>query len=379
MKAKHSYLIALLTLLVAACGGKKETSFDKLIAQRDSLMSEQTELNKKLEEVDDKIAKLDTTRKKLKVTAFELQPTSFSHYFDIYGNVEADENIQIYAQSSGEILSINVKEGQEVKAGQVLMRIDSEVLQRNKEQVQTQLKLANDVYEKQQRLWDKNIGTEVQFLEAKNNKESLEKQLAGINAQIDMSIIKAPFSGVIDDIFPKRGEMASPGMPLVRLVNLNSVYINADVSERYVSTVKSGTKVKVRFPELDIEIDTTVVLTGQYINPNNRTFTIRVNVPNKEGLLKPNLLARLKIEDFNADSTIVIPNGLVQQTPSGENFVYLLKPSSEGHQTKRVLIDAGMSYGNKTMVKSGIEPGDLLLNKGARSVKDGQEVQLVKG
>lgn len=379
MKAKHSYLIALLTLLVAACGGKKETSFEKLIAQRDSLMSEQTDLNKKLEEVDIKIAKLDTTRKKLKVTAFELQPTSFSHYFDIYGSVEADENIQIYAQSSGEILSINVKEGQEVKAGQVLMRIDSEVLQRNKEQVQTQLKLANDVYEKQQRLWDKNIGTEVQFLEAKNNKESLEKQLAGINAQIDMSIIKAPFSGVIDDIFPKRGEMASPGMPLVRLVNLNSVYINADVSERYVSTVKSGTKVKVLFPELNIEIDTTVVLTGQYINPNNRTFTIRVNVPNKDGLLKPNLLARLKIEDFKADSTIVIPNGLVQQTPNGENFVYLLKSSTEGHQTKRVHIEAGMSYGNETMVESGIEPGDLLLNKGARSVKDGQEVQLVKG
>lgn len=379
MKAKHSYLIALLTLLVAACGGKKETSFEKLIAQRDSLMSEQSDLNKKLEEVDIKIAKLDTTRKKLKVTAFELQPTSFSHYFDIYGSVEADENIQIYAQSSGEILSINVKEGQEVKAGQVLMRIDSEVLQRNKEQVQTQLKLANDVYEKQQRLWDKNIGTEVQFLEAKNNKESLEKQLAGINAQIDMSIIKAPFSGVIDDIFPKRGEMASPGMPLVRLVNLNSVYINADVSERYVSTVKSGTKVKVLFPELNIEIDTTVVLTGQYINPNNRTFTIRVNVPNKDGLLKPNLLARLKIEDFKADSTIVIPNGLVQQTPNGENFVYLLKSSTEGHQTKRVHIESGMSYGNETMVESGIEPGDLLLNKGARSVKDGQEVQLVKG
>ena len=367
-----STLFAIMALIVA-CSGEK-SSFEQLVAQRDSLRAEQNNLVSQINELEIKIAEMDTTKKLVQVTSQSISRQTFEHYFDIYGDVKADQNVQLYSQSAGEILQILVKEGDQVSQGQLLMKIDDEVIRKNVEQIETQLRLANDVFVRQQRLWEKNIGSEMQFLEAKNAKEALQKQLEATKAQMNLTAVTAPFSGVIDEIFPKMGEMASPGMPLVRLVNLDEVYIKADVSEKYVANVRKGTDVKVLFPDLGVSLDTTVSLTGQYINPLNRTFTVRVALPNERGLLKPNLLAVLKVKDFEQDSAVVVPSDLIQQTAKGENFVYVLENHSGSYVAKRVIVETGISYEGNTHILKGLNGSEELIRDGARSVKDGQVV-----
>ncbi len=375
------YSISILTVLAVtfySCGGKEQTSLDKLIAQRDSLRSEQSTLLNQITAIDAQISALDTTKKLMQVTALQIEPSTFEHYFDIYGNVEADQNVQLFSEIGGEVLAIPVKEGDRVTKGQLLVKVDDEILRKNVEQVETQLRLANDVFTRQERLWKKSIGSEMQYLEAKNTKESLEKQLASMNAQLAKAKITAPFSGVVDEVFAKVGEMAGPGMPLVRLVNVNDVYIKADVSEKYLARVQTGTDVRVNFPDLGVSVDTVIALTGQFINPLNRTFSVRVELDNDKQILKPNLLAVLQIKDFEQDSAVVVPSNLIQQSAKGDEFVYVLDQRDGKHRVKRLSVETGISYSNQTHVKSGLNGNEWLVKDGARSVKDGQEVELAK-
>ncbi len=367
-----STLFAIMAFIVA-CGGEK-SSLEQMIAQRDSLRSEQNELVSQINELEIQIAAMDTTKKLVQVTSQAISRQKFEHFFDIYGDVKADQNVQLYSQSAGEILQVLVKEGDQVSQGQMLMKIDDKIIRKNVEQIETQLRLANDVFVRQERLWEKNIGSEMQYLEAKNAKEALQKQLEATKAQMDQTVITAPFSGVIDEIFPKMGEMASPGMPLVRLVNLDEVYIKADVSEKYVAVVKRGTDVQVDFPDLGVSLDTTISLTGQYINPMNRTFTVRVALPNDKGALKPNLLAVLKVKDFEEDNAVVVPSDLIQQTAKGESFVYVLENHTGSFVAKRVIVETGISYEGNTHILKGLNGTEELIRDGARSVKDGQVV-----
>ena len=379
MKISSISILTVLSVLVYSCGGGKEqTDLDKLMTQRDSLRSEQSTILNRIAELDAQIHALDTTKKLMQVTAMQIERTTFEHFFDIYGNVEADQNVQLFSEVGGEVLSIPVKEGDRVTQGQLLVKVDDEILRKNVEQVETQLRLANDVFTRQERLWKKNIGSEMQYLEAKNTKESLEKQLASMQAQLKKAQITAPFSGVVDEMFTKVGEMAGPGMPLVRLVNVSDVYIKADVSEKYLARVKTGTDVRVRFPDLGLSVDTTISLTGQFINPLNRTFSVRVELNNANEVLKPNLLAVLQIKDFEQDSAVVVPSNLIQQSAKGDEFVYVLEQANGKSLVKRVAVETGISYNNQTHVKAGLTGNEWLVIDGARSVKDGQEVELAK-
>ena len=379
MKISSICILTVLSVLVYSCGGGKEqTDLDKLMTQRDSLRSEQSTILNRIAELDAQIHALDTTKKLMQVTAMQIERATFEHYFDIYGNVEADQNVQLFSEVGGEVLSIPVKEGDRVTQGQLLVKVDDEILRKNAEQVETQLRLANDVFTRQERLWKKNIGSEMQYLEAKNTKESLEKQLASMQAQLKKAQITAPFSGVVDEVFTKVGEMAGPGMPLIRLVNVSDVYIKADVSEKYLARVKTGTDVRVRFPDLGLSVDTTISLTGQFINPLNRTFSVRVELNNANEVLKPNLLAVLQIKDFEQDSAVVVPSNLIQQSAKGDEFVYVLEQTNGKSLVKRVAVETGISYNNQTHVKGGLTGNEWLVKDGARSVKDGQEVELAK-
>jgi RND family efflux transporter MFP subunit len=378
MKISSISILTVLAVLVYSCGGKEQTNLDKLMAQRDSLRTEQSAILNQIAALDAQITALDTTKKLMQVTAMQIERSTFEHYFDIYGNVEADQNVQLYSEVGGEVLSIPVKEGDRVTQGQLLVKVDDEILRKNVEQVETQLRLANDVFTRQERLWKKNIGSEMQYLEAKNTKESLEKQLASMQAQPNKAQITAPFSGVVDEVFTKVGEMAGPGMPLIRLVNVSDVYIKADVSEKYLARVKTGTDVRVKFPDLGLSVDTTISLTGQFINPLNRTFSVRVELDNTNKVLKPNLLAVLQIKDFEQDSAVVVPSNLIQQSAKGDEFVYVLEQSNGKAKVNRVAVETGISYNNQTHVKSGLAGNEWLVKDGARSVKDGQEVELAK-
>ncbi len=371
-------LSVIATAILVACSGEK-TPVEQLREQRDSLRKEMADINKQIVEVEKKIQAQDTTKKLTQITVQEVAVSSFDHYFEVYGNVEAPENVLLSAQTGGEILAINVQEGASVQKGQLLLSIDAETIRKNIDEVNNSLSLATDIFDRQKRLWDKNIGSEMQFLEAKNNKQSLEKKLATLNAQLDMAQVKAPFSGVVDEIMPNVGEMASPGMPLIRLVNLKNVYIKSDISERYLGVVTEGTRTRVEFEPLDLTIDTVVSRTGDFINPGNRTFVARIDINNENNQIKPNLMAKLVIRDYHQDSAIVLPSVLIQQTPTGENFVYTASGKSGEVTVEKQFIETGKSNAKaETMVLSGIKPGDVIVDQGSRSIKSGQKVTILK-
>jgi membrane fusion protein, multidrug efflux system len=374
----HLVSVIALIYIVSACGNKTTTKLDTLFAQRDSLRKEQDALLAKIAAVDAQISLIDTSIKRINVTSYTLVPSYFAHYFEIYGNVESDQNIQVLPEVAGEIKTILVKEGDLVKKGQKLVQINDEIIAKNIAELQTAYSLANDVFNRQKRLWDQKIGSEMQFLESKNNKESLEQSLKTLQTQQAMASIEAPFDGVVDQIFVKTGEMAGPGMPLLRIVNLQKQYVRADVSEAYLGRVKKGTEVKLQFPSLNMEIDTSISLVGQFINPQNRTFNVRVNLESNNELLKPNLLALMLIKDFEQDSAIVVPTDMVQETSKGESFVYTLQKDQNGTLVRKTFVEVGKSYNNQTHVLSGLKANDVLIDKGARSVQDGQYVKVVE-
>lgn len=374
----HLVSVIALIYIVSACGNKTTTKLDTLFAQRDSLRKEQDALLAKIAAVDAQISLIDTSIKRINVTSYTLVPSYFAHYFEIYGNVESDQNIQVLPEVAGEIKTILVKEGDLVKKGQKLVQINDEIIAKNIAELQTAYSLANDVFNRQKRLWDQKIGSEMQFLESKNNKESLEQRLKTLQTQQAMASIEAPFDGVVDQIFVKTGEMAGPGMPLLRIVNLQKQYVRADVSEAYLGRVKKGTEVKLQFPSLNMEIDTSISLVGQFINPQNRTFNVRVNLESNNELLKPNLLALMLIKDFEQDSAIVVPTDMVQETSKGESFVYTLQKDQNGTLVRKTFVEVGKSYNNQTHVLSGLKANDVLIDKGARSVQDGQYVKVVE-
>lgn len=375
---KQYLIIASASLLFVACGGSKEDNSDlaKLKKEKDSLTTLADEVGARVAEIDGLIADLDTTKKLTVVSNYQTSVESFKHYFEVHGVVETDQNVVIFPQAMGDIEKILVKEGQKVSKGQLLVQLDAEIIKRNIDEVETSLKLATTVYERQEKLWNQKIGSEIQYLEAETNKKSLENRLASLREQLAMSNVKAPFDGVVDEVFAKEGELAGQGTALVRLVNVSNIYIESDVSETYLKTIGKGSEVIVHFPSLEKEITAEIQQKGRFINPENRTFKIRVNIPNKDGDIIPNLLAELRIMDFESDSAVVIPTRLIQESPNGENFLYAIEKDGEKIHASKKVVETGYAYKGKTHVTAGLTGTEVLVDKGAKSVIDGQQVTL---
>lgn len=362
-----------ITTLLAACSAPS-TDLELLKQQRDSLMKVQSTVKTALQAVDNEMAELDTTQDQrlMTITTLALEPTRFEHFFEVQGVVETDQNVLIYPEVGAKITSISVKEGQEVAKGQVLMTMDSKIVRNQIAELKSRLQLAKTVFEKQQLLWEQKIGSEIQYLEAKNNYESLQQNIETLEAQQSLYTITAPFSGTVDEILPKVGEMANPAMPAMRLINMNGAYLKADVTERYLGQIQAGDSVMLHFPGVGVTSASHIERIGSYINPGNRTFKIRVNAGNSTEALRPNLLAEIKIRDYTADSVAVIPTSIIQMTPSGKEFVYIYQ---SGTAVKRT-IKTGMSYNGFMEVTEGLGGNEVLILKGARSVKDGDEVKV---
>lgn len=378
---KRVLTLAAVATLVWACSteSSEKTELDKLLHERDSLSALHAEISTRMRELEVEIMAQDTMSRLTVVTTMPLKTTTFKHYFNVYGTVEATKSISLYPESSGAILNILVSEGQTVAAGQLLAELDDKVIEKNIAEIQTNLDLATTIYQKQKKLWeDERIGSEVQYLQAKANKEGLESRLASLKQQQKMTKVRAPFNGVIDEIFPKVGEMANPAQPLLRLVNLSEVYISADVSEAYVGTITKGTAARIYVSSLDQSIESQIDQVGQFINPNNRTFKVQVGLKmDGKKDLKPNMMASVEICDYTADSAIVVPNSLLQQTPQGESFVYVLKPLKNGlGEVERVMVEVGKSHNEQTEVRAGLTSDQILVNKGSRSIKAGQTVKI---
>lgn len=388
---KHLTVLSIAFLTLASCGDGKQQSLDDLIAQGDlqairarknELSEQQKSLDGQLRVLDSAIAVLDTDENYPLVSALEVSPEVFNHYLELQGNVKTRQNVLIYPEMAGTLEKVYVQDGQKVQKGQLLATIDDGGLSSQLEQLRTQEELSKTTFERQKRLWEQNIGSEIQYLQAKTNYEAQQNAVKQLQSQLGKSAIRAPFTGIIDDVIKEEGTVVSPGSgsEVFRIVNLSDMYIDVEVPERYLGSVSDGKEVKVFFPVLGDSLDTRVRNTGNFINPNNRSFTAEIPVPNKGGAIKPNLTARVQINDYTNQEALLIPQSIISENAEGEQYVYVAE-NTEGesyYQARKSIITTGRTQGAMVEVLSGLSPGELVIREGARSVKDGQKVEIIK-
>lgn len=375
MKTYFQLLTAALILLVASCGQK-----DELAAKKEELESKKKEaaaLRVSIEELEKNIAEMDPdfareNRKSILITTKEAKLGQFDHFVEVTGSVLSKKNVSISGEVSGRVQEVMAVEGMQVKAGQPLARIDAESIQRNIEEVEKQLELASTIFEKQERLWNQQIGTELQFLEAKNRKETLEKNLAGLKTQESRTVIRAPFSGTVETVLIRLGELVQPGTPMFQFVGDSDLFIEADISERYIGVVSRGDSVEITFPSINETLKTKVSAVGSIINPNNRTFKVEVFLPRMANV-KPNMISVLRIKDYESENAVTVPNYLILQDTRGD-YVFVVE---DGHSVKRY-VERGRTYRDITEIKDGLSGNEVLVDKGFREVGDGFNVNIAQ-
>ena len=375
---KKTYALIGISLMLC-CGKtlKQSASLLELNHNKRDLIQQIDSLSSLLKSVELNISKLDTNKRLTRVTALKSEKKIFQHFIEVQGSVEADQSVELYPESSGNITKIFVREGQSISKGHPLVQIDNSILESSKVELQTQLDLATTTFERQKRLWDQNIGSEIQYLQAKAKKEGLENSLESLKSQAKKLKITAPFSGTVDEIFVKTGGLANPMFPALRLINLNQIHVESEVTETYLKYIKKGTEVELYFPSIDKKINTKVDQVGNYINPNNRSFKVRINVNNTDGTLKANLLAEVKISDFK-EVGIVIPSNLIQKDRMNKPFVYSLVKEDKFYRVKKSYIIEKISYENESFISEGLEADALIVDKGSQLVKEDETVILAE-
>lgn len=379
---KNIFSIILFGLLLAGCGSNsvEEMTWPESLEDKKALLKEKrntlAEAEKDIARLEEEIATLqpDAERQKRLITTQKVMRGDFKHFVELQGTVQSDEIVNVSSEVPGRLLQLAVEEGQNVNRGQLIGKIDLEQVDKQIAELEKSIELAKEVYDRQKRLWYQNIGSEIQYLQAKNNKERLEKSLETIRYQKTKSNIYAPISGVVEMVNLKAGEMASPGLPIVTLLNTSKVKVVAEVPETYLTSVKKGEQVGIKFPALNKEEQARISLIGKTINPANRTFNVEVNMNNTSGLLKPNLLALMLLNDHVEKNAVTIPLEVVQQESGGKFFVFV----KEGEVAKKVYITTGKSYEGNIVVQEGLKGGEELIIEGARSVSDNEPVILAK-
>ncbi|MBP0904675.1 efflux RND transporter periplasmic adaptor subunit [Mariniflexile gromovii] len=388
---KHIYSLLIVTVLLVSCGGeKKKNSVEKVLesnnletirAKRAELVNEQEAIHAKIKQLDEAITKIDTVKHIPLITTFTAKQEVFNHVLEIQGNVTTKNLLVITPEFNGILTNVYVKEGQKVSKGQLLAKIDDGGLSQQLAQLEIQTELAKTTFERQKRLWDQRIGSEIQFLQAKSTYEAQSRSVKQLQQQIAKTNVRAPFSGTIDDVITEQGSVVAAGQsPLMRIVNLDDMYIETDVPESYIADVTKGKNVTVEFPVLGKSIDTKVRQAGDVINPDNRTFKVEVAVPNKERAIKPNLTAKLKINDYTNEKALLVPQSIISENANGEQYIYVVKNKNENNEgvANRIIIKTGKTQGDVIEVLEGIENNAEIVHEGARSVKDGQTVKVIK-
>lgn len=381
MKINSILILSLSLLLVlSACGGGGEAGGGDLNAKKEELSklkSERKEINTKIRALEKEIAQLDTTMVKdprVPVRVSPLLESTFEHFVKVQGQVEADKNVMVSPKMGGVVTNVLVDEGQNVRQGQLLATMDDAVLQKSLVELGIQLELADTVYRRQQNLWDQKIGSEIQLLQAKTQKESLEKRIATTKEQIELTKIKAPISGVVDRVIAKRGEAVSPGFGAFNVVNLGQLSFKASISESYIPYVHKGDKVMIDFPSINHSVETKISNVGQVINPANRTVMVEAKVPSKGNLFKANMVGEISIRDIHNENTIVIPMALIQRLGDQE-FVMVAERSENGEfSAKRVSVESGISYEGQVEVVKGLSKGMQLITEGAAGLNEGAQL-----
>lgn len=382
-----SYIIVI-TLLLSACSSGNEQSLETLIAsdntkdiqqKKEELVNEHQALGLQIKQLDEKLESMNPDRNVPLITTITAKAEKFMHYLELQGSVETKENLVITPEMSGILTRVYVKEGDKVSRGQILAKIDDGGLSQQFTSAQIQADLLKTTFDRQKRLWDQKIGSELQFLQAKSSYESAIESVNQVKQQLAKSNIRAPFTGVVDDVITEQGNVVATGQTqLIRIVNLSDMYIETDVPEDYITSITNGKDVEVTFPVLGKKIDAKIRQTGNVINPANRTFKVEIAVPNKDRTIKPNLTARLKLNDYSSETAILIPQSIISENADGEQYIYILEEKEGAKATaKQLIIETGLTQGDKIEILSGLKVNDEIVKEGARSIKDGQTVKIV--
>lgn len=386
---KHILSFILLSLTVFGCQ-EKTLTVEQVIATNDlsqlrttraNLGAQHQALSQDLADLDRAIGKLDQSEKLSLVTAMVVQPERFEHFVQVQGDVATKQNIVLYPQFSGQLKKLHVVVGDEVKKGAVLATLDDNGLSQQLNQLKVQEALAKTTFERQEKLWAQNIGSELQFLQAKTQYEGQKSLTQQLSQQLEKTQIIAPFDGTIDAVLAEAGTVVSTGVsPVFRLVNLSNMYLKADVPESYLSEVVAGKKVMVDFPVLGLKVASKVRSVGRYINPGNRTFSIEVDLPKQMSQIKPNLTAQIQINDYTSEQALLVPQSVISENAAGQQYVYTTFYDQEREQStalKRIVV-TGKTEGDFVEILEGIQAGDTVISEGARSVKDGQAISILK-
>ncbi len=386
---KYILSFILLSLTVFGCQ-EKTLTVEQVIATNDlsqlrttraNLGAQHQALSQNLADLDRAIGKLDQSEKLSLVTAIVVQPERFEHFVQVQGDVATKQNIVLYPQFSGQLEKLHIVVGDEVKKGAILATLDDNGLSQQLNQLKVQEALAKTTFERQEKLWAQNIGSELQFLQAKTQYEAQKSLTQQLSQQLEKTQIIAPFDGTIDAVLAEAGTVVNAGVsPVFRLVNLSNMYLKADVPESYLSEVVPGKKVMVDFPVLGLKVASKVRSVGRYINPGNRTFSIEVDLPKQMSQIKPNLTAQIQINDYTSEQALLVPQSVISENAAGQQYIYTTFYDQEREQStalKRIVV-TGKTEGDFVEILEGIQAGDTVISEGARSVKDGQAISILK-
>lgn len=376
---KKIILLSVLSLMLFACGSsEKEQSIEKLISSKDvkGLQAKKVALQAEIATIEEALATLDVKVDEALVSVTTVKDTIFNHYLEVQGSIDTKENILIQPEFSGTLTSLTVKAGQRVSKGQILGRVDDAGMSQQLASAENQYQLAKTTYERQKNLWDKKIGSEIQYLQAQTQMVSAQKAVSQIKAQLAKTVIRAPFTGTIDEVFVEKGEVVAPSpQGLMRIVNLGNMYVSTTIPESYIGKLKVGDNVDVFLTSLGKTYKGKVRQVGSFINPNNRSFGIEVSVPNPENLLRPNQVAKLKIIDYVSKDAIVVPTGVIQEDANHDKFVFVVEGSNgKTGKAKKVIVKTGKSSDNVTEILSGLSANDVIVTDGVNNISEGMKL-----
>lgn len=369
---KKILYFSVMMALLASCSQStdKNAELQKLKMERDKLNEQiaviEAEINLQQKPAEEKMVAVKTT------DAIECV---FDHYIQVQGTVDGDQNIAVSPQMAGIVTAVYVTEGTNVKKGQVLAELDDQITRQSLEEVNTQLILANSLYEKQSALWEKKIGSEVQYLQAKTTKESLEQRVKTIKEQLKLSRVISPISGTVESVPLRVGQMASPGMPTstIRVINMSVAKITADVSETYASRIKNGNVAIVTFPDIGKEVETKLSFTSRFIDPTNRTFKAECKISSKDVELRANMMANIKIKDYTNEKAFCVPVNLIQSNQDGK-FLFVAVQDGTNWKAERRMVKTGMDYNGVMEITEGINVGDKIIISGFQGLNTGQKL-----
>ncbi len=370
-------------IFLAACGGGEEEVQD-LASMKAEMQEKRTvmkTLKSEMEALAAKIDEADTTVKRdmrALVTTSALSRKTFTRYIEIQGSVQAETTVKVSSETGGRLTMFNLSEGDYVKKGQLIAKVDMEGVNKQIAELQTRLSLARDVFTRQKSLWDQNIGSEIQFLQTKNNVEALEKSIETVSFQLTKANVYSPASGMVNMTFTDNGEVIAPGMPLFDILNLGEIKIVSDVPEIYLTSIRKGETVKIKIPALGEERSGQITLIGTAVNPNNRTFKVEIKLSNAGKKLIPNLLTSIMVKDYTATNAIVLTDNLIQQEVSGKSYVFVKVKGDESDIAKKIFVELGETYEGETEIKSGLTGTETIIVKGARGLVENEAIKVAE-